>query len=256
MSAKKSHKHGIFEQLAMFEAEMARKQAQQEKEQSQAKQEQIDQLHHIVLQLKVTLQWIRPPIWRRILVPADTPFRILHEIIQHAFEWEDEHLYSFEIPLPDRKRVLIDNEGAKNPFAFPDFGGTEHRHEATTLVGEMLQKKRAKCLYWYDFRVDWKHDIVVEDILPRENRVHYPICIKGKRAAPPEDCGGPWRYIQFLEALRDPKHPDRKERDWLYEEMNGFDPEEFSLDSINEELRRPYMTLKEYEKLWKSRFPA
>ena len=44
----------------------------------------------------------------------------------------------------------------------------------------------------YDFGDGWEHDVVVEPIEPARSDVMYPVCLTGKRACPPEDCGGPW----------------------------------------------------------------
>ncbi|MGL6217060.1 MAG: plasmid pRiA4b ORF-3 family protein, partial [Lacrimispora sphenoides] len=47
-------------------------------------------------QLKVTIKGSKPPIWRRVLVPQGITFVKLHQMIQTAFCWSDEHLYEFE----------------------------------------------------------------------------------------------------------------------------------------------------------------
>jgi hypothetical protein len=31
--------------------------------------------------------------------------------------------------------------------------------------------------------------------------VRYPICVGGQRQAPPEDCGGPWAFLQRRDAV-------------------------------------------------------
>ena len=42
-----------------------------------------------IYQIKVTLKHIRPPVWRRILVPADASLYELHTILQIVMDWED-----------------------------------------------------------------------------------------------------------------------------------------------------------------------
>jgi hypothetical protein len=75
----------------------------------------------------------------------------------------------------------------------------------------------------------------VEKILPAEEGVHYPVCLTGKRACPPEDCGGIWGYYQLLETIQDPDDREHEEMlDWLGDD---FDPEAFDLDAINRELK-------------------
>ncbi len=62
--------------------------------------------------------------------------------------------------------------------------------------------------YTYDFGDGWEHSILVEKILPKDPKVSYPLCLKTKRACPPEDCGGAWGYMEFLEAIQNPQHPE------------------------------------------------
>src|SRR3954454_12418374 len=50
-----------------------------------------------VISLKVTLRDVRPPIWRRLLVPAGMTLDDLHHAIQAAVGWEDAHLHAFDI---------------------------------------------------------------------------------------------------------------------------------------------------------------
>ncbi|MDQ6738955.1 MAG: plasmid pRiA4b ORF-3 family protein [Actinomycetota bacterium] len=49
-----------------------------------------------VLQLKIQLKNAKPPIWRRVLVPADMPLDQLHGVIQAVFGWLDYHLHNFQ----------------------------------------------------------------------------------------------------------------------------------------------------------------
>ena len=63
-----------------------------------------------------------------------------------------------------------------------------------------------KARYIYDYGDDWEHDIKLEKILISDPKSKYPLCTGGKRACPPEDCGGVWGYYDFLEIIMDPSH--------------------------------------------------
>ena len=84
--------------------------------------------------------------------------------------------------------------------------------------------------YTYDFGDNWKHQIELEEILPRDKNIKYPICIDGKRACPPEDCGGVWGYEDFLRILNDPADERHEEMlEWIGGE---FDPEHFDAKEV------------------------
>jgi hypothetical protein len=97
---------------------------------------------------------------------------------------------------------------------------------------------RSKICYTYDFGDDWRHDIVVEKVLERERAVTYPRCTGGRRAAPPDDCGGIWGYAELVEILSDPTHPDHDDRlDWLgLDDATDFDPARFDAAAITRAL--------------------
>jgi hypothetical protein len=93
----------------------------------------------------------------------------------------------------------------------------------------------AKARYTYDFGDDWEHDIVVEKVLVPEPGVVYPVCSAGKRSGPPEDCGGPFGYMNLVKTLQD---PNSEEHDGMLEWVGGgFDPEAFSVDDANRSLK-------------------
>jgi hypothetical protein len=101
--------------------------------------------------------------------------------------------------------------------------------------------------YLYDFGDCWIHNVSVEDIegtpaKPKARSLRAPTprapvaCLAGKRACPPEDCGGPSGYADFLAAITSADHPQHDE---LLEWAGGsFDPEACSLREINESLAR------------------
>ena len=179
-----------------------------------------------IYQLKVTLADSKPPIWRRILVASDVDLSLFHDILQDAMGWTDSHLHQFiaggvMYSTPDDDLA-------------PGFG-VEFKDESKYKLSQVLKKEKASLTYEYDFGDSWTHKIVLEKILPYEGSIEAPSCIKGKRACPPEDCGGIWGYENLIAIIQDPKHPEHQDMlEWLGDE---FDPEHFDLDEINKALQ-------------------
>jgi hypothetical protein len=66
-------------------------------------------------------------------------------------------------------------------------------------------------IYEYDFGDSWAHEVVVEKTLPADPKKKYAVCLDGKNACPPEDCGGIWGYYDLLKAVKNPKHKEHQE---------------------------------------------
>jgi hypothetical protein len=114
-------------------------------------------------------------------------------------------------------------------------GELEAKDARTVTLERLVPREKSKLLYEYDFGDSWDHELLVEKRLPLAAGKRYPVCLTGKRACPPEDCGGVWGYASVLEAIRDPEHPEHEEMlEWVGGE---FDPEAFDLDEVNRELR-------------------
>jgi len=173
----------------------------------------------IIYQLKITLKEVKPPIWRRLQVKSDITLLALHKTIQKVMGWTDSHLHEFIV-----KGVSYgdsEDEDALN----------ERRHR----LNKLLLEEKEKFFYVYDFGDNWEHVILLEKILPFDADARYPVCLTGKRSGPLEDCGGPWGYMELLDVLEDPNHPEYEERmEWTGED---FDPEMFDIDEINGRLR-------------------
>jgi hypothetical protein len=172
-------------------------------------------------QLKVTLLGMRPPIWRRIQVPSDVTLARLHDILQMTMGWHDSHLHQFRV----------------GETTYGDPGILENldvRNERTARLNQVAPGEKHKLYYEYDFGDGWEHEILVEKVLPPEPGVRYPLCLIGKRACPPEDCGGIWGYADLLEIIRDPEHDEHESMmEWL---GGDFDPEAFDVEVINQRL--------------------
>jgi hypothetical protein len=175
-----------------------------------------------IYQIRITLQDSDPPIWRRIQVHGDTSLDKLHDVIQVAMGWTNSHLHQFIV------------DGAYfGPFD-PEYPEPPMGDETQSTLRQIAKGQGSVFTYEYDFGDSWHHELLVESIEPPEE-FKYPVCLAGERACPPEDVGGIWGYEEFLDAIRDPDHPEHEDYvEWIGGE---FDPEAFDLEAVNTALR-------------------
>src|SRR3972149_2067324 len=151
-------------------------------------------------QLKITLSGSNPEIWRRFLADSEVKLSELHYVIQIVMGWTNSHLHQYR--------------------------------QKNVIYGE----PKDEIIYEYDFGDSWDHDLVLEKILEKDDKLKTPICLDGAMACPPEDCGGIGGYYNMLETIKNPEDPEYEDMiDWLGDK---FDPEEFDLEAINNKLKR------------------
>jgi Plasmid pRiA4b ORF-3-like protein len=179
-----------------------------------------------VHRLKVTLRSVKPPIWRRIEVESDVTLTELSDLLEAAMGWMGGHLHTFEAA------------GVTYERPDPDDGISRRaRDESEHRLGEVLTAVGAKMRWDYDFGDGRQHGVEVEAIDPIDPAAEYPRCVAGRRACPPEDCGGPWGFQELLETIADPSDPRHEElTEWL---PLDYDPGEFDPDDATEEMRMP-----------------
>lgn len=177
-----------------------------------------------VHQLKIMLRGVKPPVWRRIEVASDLTLGKLSGVLEAAMGWYGGHLHAF------------DADGTRYGTPDPEWDTgdlDENKHRLSAVLPSVGSKMR----FDYDFGDGWEHSVLVEAINPLDTEALYPRCLTGKRACPPEDCGGPWGYANLLEAIADPKHPDHEDlREWL---PLDFDPDHFDLVETEVDMRSP-----------------
>ena len=174
-----------------------------------------------IYQIKIMLNGLRPLIWRRFLVKGDISLDRLHDIVQCVMGWENSHLHQWTIR---GKRYGIRDEDESERLL------DESMHHLPDLISG------GRFEYLYDFGDNWEHTLEIESVSPPEGKVRYPVCVDGGRACPPEDSAGISGYENFLEAIRDPKHPEHN--DYLDRiGDNNFDSEAFDIAKVNRLLR-------------------
>jgi hypothetical protein len=169
-----------------------------------------------VVQIKIQLAGTDPPVWRRIQIPESYTFYDLHVAIQNAMGWTDSHLHMFEIPSDrgERHPIRIDC-----PYSDPE----EQLITTEVPIRNFFSERGDKARYIYDFGDGWLHDLVVENILPKDGRRKYPICLSGELACPLEDCGGVPGYYDCIRALR-----ERDDSEGLLTWLGRWRPDRFN----------------------------
>jgi hypothetical protein len=178
-----------------------------------------------VYQFKISLEEIKPTIWRQIQVPDSYSFWDLHVAIQDAMGWLDYHLHQFTVSDPTSKEKVF--------IGIPHDDGEDYRPLMASWnvkITDYFSMKSKKALYEYDFCDGWQHTVLLEKIIPRDIALRYPLCIAGKRACPPEDCGGTPGYNNLIKIMKGPRDEEYKNMlDWLGKK---FDPNNFNPEKI------------------------
>ena len=191
-----------------------------------------------VYQLKVWIQAISPMVWRRLLVRSDSTLADLHYTLQIAIGWSDTHLNRFHIHGKD--------------YGVYHSGGISFADDPEQVsLSAFGFRPRERFLYEYDFGDAWLHEVRIEQRLPLDPKQTYAVCIDGKQAAPPEDCGGALTYLQMRQGLtyraRFGGHGREHDFDFNDEDDRGVegvsadrpvDPDDFSRREVNARLRQ------------------
>jgi Plasmid pRiA4b ORF-3-like protein len=178
-----------------------------------------------LFRVRVDLRHAKPPIWRRLEVRSDLTLDVVHRVLQATFGWTDSHLWRFSIggdPFDASSQLFLctwdDEEGE-----IEDEGGipasTVRLDEAVQVPGEILS-------YVYDYGDNWELIVQLEHVRPAAPGMPSAVAVDGRRAAPPEDCGGCRTADELAEVLEDPSL--------------------FDVDEINEALQAPFIVLREH----------
>ena len=177
--------------------------------------------------MRVDLRHAKPPIWRRLEVRSDLTLDVVHRVLQAAFGWTDSHLWRFALggdPFSPSSQVFLcpwDVEEGE----FEDEGGIPaaavRLDEAVQIPGETLSYD-----YDYDYGDNWELTLRLENVLPAAAGAPSAVAVDGRRAAPPEDCGG------------------RRTADELAEVLD--EPSLFDLGEVNKALQNPFIVLREH----------
>jgi hypothetical protein len=172
--------------------------------------------------LRIEIKYIEPLIWRRVAMRTSMNLKALHTVIQAAMGWLDYHLWEFVVD--ERK------------YGIPDPDRPHVKNGATTQLATILVSGMTEFGYVYDFGDNWEHRIVVEGISTAETGAKYPRFLGGERRCPPEDCGGPPGYFDFIENIARKQSKRAKEAlEWY---GGPYDSDDIDVEQINISLGR------------------
>ena len=176
-------------------------------------------------QLCVVLAGIAPPVWRRIWVPADTSLLRLDQILRIGMGWTQQQRHEFQISGSRYGRRGTSAAGDRTLI-----------DERRLTIGALLQADTTSFSYLYGNGVPWRHILTVESFMPPSALNHWPQCLAGANACPPDDIGGPAGHSNFLLAMGSQAHPQHPAlRRWY---GGPYDPSGFDPNTTNRQLRR------------------
>ncbi|MCZ0703128.1 uncharacterized protein YsxB (DUF464 family) [Natronobacillus azotifigens] len=224
--------------------------------------------------IKIELEESNPLIWRRVVLPAGATFKRLHDVIQKVTNFQsgypDEGYHLYEFNLAEVNKLVTDNEEAylehqhykKNKALYekrlktidPQMRKFEERYQErlkievrkpTSLKIDDYLEKYKEIRYTYDLGDGWHFIIKLEQIVD-DYYFGFPTLIDGAEIAPPEDVGGLSGYYEFLEAYRNPRHPDHQQMKAWAESIyfRAYDPAR-----INEMLKYVQYKKTEWDKI-------
>jgi hypothetical protein len=170
--------------------------------------------------IRIELLHTHRPIWREVWVPSDLTLDMLHDVIQEAMGWDDDHMHGFEF----KKQQFVSLEFTDG---YDDDAG---KPEELVELSELLKRVRQKLTYTYDFGDNWQHSVTLKKQVPL-NLEQLFTCIAGEGACPMEDCGGVYgheRVCAFAKGGVDDGFMPYEE--WG---VDQYDPDAFNIDSVN-----------------------
>lgn len=197
----------------------------------------IFQSEALILHVKLCLQ--NHNVWRKIIVPKNIHFPDLHNSLQTAFGWNDNHLHEFliyagrpfdldNIKHVEKRQPIVKLVCDEEAFSYDS--GIPMKMETSESLQDYIP---AEIIYNYDFGDGWQHSIIVENVINNFD-VNHSICVAGEGNTPPEDVGGEMGYEEFIAMMEDPTHPDYHHiRRWGIQQ--GY--QDFDIEMVNRRLK-------------------
>jgi len=179
----------------------------------------------MTFRVRVDLRRSKPRIWRRLELRSDLTLDVVHRVLQTAFGWTDTHLWRFSLggdPFSRTGQSFLCPWDVEEGDSWDD-GGLP---ASGVRLDETMQDAGDVLSYVYDYGDNWELTLRLEEVSAAAANAPSAVVLTGRRAAPPEDCGGVTDGAELAELLGD--------------------PDAFDIDAINATLRSPYVALSEH----------
>ncbi|WP_062465409.1 plasmid pRiA4b ORF-3 family protein [Demequina soli] len=138
-----------------------------------------------LLTVTVDLGRSHPRIWRRAEVVSDMPLAQFADVLIDLFGWAGTHLWRFGLgggPFDAGTHVFLCDWEAED--------GEDGTPASSTRLDQVLQDAGDVVRFAYDYGDSWELTVRVDSAVPAPDDAPRARCTGGRRAAPPEDCGG------------------------------------------------------------------
>lgn len=134
---------------------------------------------------QVDLEW-EEEVRRTIEIRGDETLHGLHDAIQAAFDWDDDHLYAFFLSgrYWDKKTQYVSPRESNDDFGKWLEGGVKTRRANQASIDSLDLSVGRIIAYIFDFGDEWRHRLKLLDIHEVEAGVQYPRIIERHGEAP------------------------------------------------------------------------
>jgi hypothetical protein len=129
---------------------------------------------HLTYTFKVTYQR-NPDIWRTVELTSTQTLRELHVIIQEAFDFDFDHLYSFFL---SGRAWDKNSEYAAQPQA--------HERGVGVTLGSLRLRPKQRLLYLFDYGDEHRFEVQLVGLNPDAPKGRYPRLVEAHGQSPPQ----------------------------------------------------------------------
>lgn len=146
--------------------------------------------------LRISLKHIKPAIWRKVEIPSNVTLIYLSDLIMDLMGWFGGHMHQYR---KGKTYYAPQEQIDESPFDTDDTFPEENYS-----IEDILYEVGKTVIFEYDFGDGWEHEIKLSSVAEyKDGEERIARFVDGKRACPPEDCGGVYGYEQICKGESD-----------------------------------------------------